>query len=110
MLEAAAVAGDPFEPELAAAVAELPEPAALHALDELLACALVRPAGAPRRFTFRHPVVRHAVYVGAPAGWRLGAHARAADALERRGAGAGASAPTTSSTPPTPATSRRSRC
>ena len=47
----------------------------------------MRPAGAPRRFAFRHPVVRHAVYAAAPGGWRLGAHARAADALERRGAG-----------------------
>ena len=88
VLEAAAVAGDPFEPELAAAVAELSEADALHALDELLAGALIRPAGAPRRFAFRHPVVRHAVYVGAPSAWRLGAHARAAEALERRGAGA----------------------
>jgi ATP/maltotriose-dependent transcriptional regulator MalT len=87
VLDAAAVAGDPFEPELAAAVAELPEPAALHALDELLVRALVRPAAVPRRFTFRHPVVRHAVYVATPPAWRLGAHARAADALERRGAG-----------------------
>jgi DNA-binding CsgD family transcriptional regulator/tetratricopeptide (TPR) repeat protein len=87
VLDAAAVAGDPFEPELAAAVAELPEPAALHALDELLVGALVRPAGVPRRFAFRHPVVRHAVYVATPPGWRLGAHARAAEVLERRGAG-----------------------
>ena len=88
LLDAAAVAGDPFEPGLAAAVAELPEPAALQALDELLLRGLVRPAGAPRRFAFRHPVVRHAVYVAAGGGWRLGAHARAAAELERRGAGA----------------------
>ncbi len=47
----------------------------------------MRPGGAPRRFAFRHPVVRHAVYEAAPGGWRLGAHARAAAALERRGAG-----------------------
>ena len=87
VLEAAAVAGDPFEPALAAVVAELPEPAALQALDELLVHALVRPAGVPRRFAFRHPVVRHAVYVTTPHGWRLGAHARAAGELERRGAG-----------------------
>jgi ATP/maltotriose-dependent transcriptional regulator MalT len=87
LLDAAAVAGDPFDPGLAAAVAELPEPEALRALDRLLLHALVRPAGAPRRFAFRHPVVRHAVYVAAPGGWRLGAHARAADALERQGAG-----------------------
>ena len=58
-----------------------------EALDELLACALVRQADAPRRFAFRHPVVRHAVYEATPPGWRLGAHARAAHALERHGAG-----------------------
>ena len=87
LLDAAAVAGDPFEPGLAAEVAELPEPEALEALDELLARALVRQAGAPRRFAFRHPVVRHAVYEATPPGWRLGAHARAAHALERQGAG-----------------------
>jgi DNA-binding CsgD family transcriptional regulator/tetratricopeptide (TPR) repeat protein len=88
VLDAAAVAGDLFEPEMVAAVADLPEPVALHALDELLVRALVRPAATPRRFGFRHPVVRHAVYLATPPAWRLGAHARAADALERRGAGA----------------------
>ena len=36
VLEGAAVAGDPFEPELAAAAAGIPEPAAIDALDELL--------------------------------------------------------------------------
>jgi ATP/maltotriose-dependent transcriptional regulator MalT len=87
LLEAAAVVGDPFEPGLVAEVADMPEAAALHALDELLLRGLVRPAGAARRFAFRHPVVRHAVYDGAPGGWRLAAHARAAAALERRGAG-----------------------
>ena len=87
LLDGAAVAGDPFDPGLAAAVAELPDDAALGALDELLQRALVRPAGAPRQFAFRHPVVRHAVYVAAPGGWRLGAHGRAAAALARRGAG-----------------------
>ena len=87
MLDAAAVVGDPFEPGLAAEVAELSEAAALRALDALLARALVRPAGAPRRFAFRHPLVRHAAYVATPGGWRLGGHDRAARALERHGAG-----------------------
>jgi DNA-binding NarL/FixJ family response regulator len=87
MLDGAAVAGDPFDPALAAAAADLPEPDALQALDALLEPALVRPAGAPRRFAFRHPVVRHTVYVSAPGGWRLGAHDRVARALERQGAG-----------------------
>ncbi len=88
LLDGAAVSGDPFEPALAAAAAELSEAAALAALDELLARTLVRPAGAPRSFVFRHPVVRHAAYVATPGGWRLGAHARVAEALARRGAGA----------------------
>jgi ATP/maltotriose-dependent transcriptional regulator MalT len=87
LLDAAAVTGDPFEPALAAEVAELSEEAGLTALDELLARGLARPTGAPRLFAFRHPVVRHAVYEAAPRGWRLGAHARAARALEQRGAG-----------------------
>ena len=87
VLDAAALVGDPFEPALAAEVAELPQTAALAALDDLLARTLVRPASGARRFAFRHPVVRHAVYESAPGGWRLAAHARAAVALERRGAG-----------------------
>jgi DNA-binding NarL/FixJ family response regulator len=87
LLDAAAVAGDPFAVGLAAAVAGLSEPEALAALDELLRGALVREAGAPRRFAFRHPVVRHAVYDAIPGGRRLAAHARAAAELERCGAG-----------------------
>ena len=87
LLDAAAVAGDPFELGLAAEVAELSEEAGLNTLDELLARALVRPAAAPREFAFRHPVVRHAVYGAIARGARLGAHSRAARALERSGAG-----------------------
>ena len=49
-LEAAAVAGDPFEPDLAGEIAELSDAAALQALDELLACGLVRATAAARRF------------------------------------------------------------
>ena len=85
LVEGAAVAGDPFDPELAAAAAGLELDAA--AVDELVAADLVRPVCGPT-FAFRHPMACRAVYhVAAPA-WRLTAHERAAAALERRGASA----------------------
>src|SRR4051794_36707192 len=44
LIDGAAVAGDPFDPELAAAAADLDEDVALTALDELVAADLVHPA------------------------------------------------------------------
>jgi DNA-binding CsgD family transcriptional regulator len=88
LLDAAAVAGEPFELDLAAAVAGSAPDAALDALDELLAADLVRPTAVPRRFGFRHPIVRQAVYESLRAGRRLAAHARAAQELAARGASA----------------------
>jgi predicted ATPase len=61
-LDGAAVAGDPFEPELAAAAADISDPVLLTTLDELLALDLIRPTDVPRRFRFRHPLVRRVVY------------------------------------------------
>lgn len=46
----------------------------------------------PRRFRFRHPLLRRAVHELSGAGWRLGAHARLARALADRGAPATARA------------------
>ncbi|MDW5594797.1 BREX system ATP-binding domain-containing protein [Conexibacter stalactiti] len=85
LIDGAAVAGDPFDPELAAAAAALDPLDTLSLLDELVAADLLRPTGG-RAFRFRHPLVRRAVYDAAPPGWRLAAHERAAVALAQRGA------------------------
>jgi DNA-binding NarL/FixJ family response regulator len=92
VLEGAAVAGDPFEPELAAAAAAMSEAAAMDAIDESLQLDLVRGTDVPRRFRFRHPLIRRAVYEATAGGWRLGAHERCAKALAARGATAAARA------------------
>jgi ATP/maltotriose-dependent transcriptional regulator MalT len=85
-LNGASVAGDPFEVDLAAAAADLLEPQVLDAVDELTRLELVRETDMPRRFRFRHPIVRRAVYDATPGGWRVGAHERVAAALAGRGA------------------------
>jgi ATP/maltotriose-dependent transcriptional regulator MalT len=92
VLDGAAVAGDPFEPELAASAAGRAEAFAMQALDELLQFDVVRQTDVPRRFRFRHPLVRRAVYESTRPGWRLGAHERCARALAARGAPARARA------------------
>ncbi len=88
LLDGAAVAGDPFDPELAAAAAGLDAADAYGPLDRLVAADLVVATGAGRGFRFRHPLLRRAVYDAAPPAWRLAAHERVAGALSARGAGA----------------------
>lgn len=86
VLDGASVAGDPFEVDLAAIAVDLAEPEVLDAVDELVRLDFVRATDMPRRFRFRHPIVRRAVYEATPGGWRLGAHERVAMALMDRGA------------------------
>src|ERR1700761_361472 len=81
VLDAAAVVGESFEPELVASIAERSVAFTLEAIDQLVATDIIRATATPRRFRFRHPIVRRAVYDGMPSGWRLAAHARAAAAL-----------------------------
>ena len=85
LARAAAVVGDPMALDVAVAAAGLEEGLALAALDALLDAALLAPTDVPRRYRFRHPLVRRAVYDTTAEGWRLGAHARAARALEDQG-------------------------
>jgi DNA-binding CsgD family transcriptional regulator len=92
LADGAAVAGDPFAAELAAAAGAVPDDELAAALDELLRRDLVRPTGVPRRFRFRHPLLRQAAYESVPGGNRLAAHERAAAALAAAGASAAARA------------------
>ncbi|MCX4820761.1 LuxR C-terminal-related transcriptional regulator [Streptomyces sp. NBC_01142] len=82
--QAAAVVGDAFDLELTTLVAELDRATVLVAIDELLAFDLVEAENVPGCFRFRHPVLRGVAYRSAPDGWRLGAHARAVEALRSR--------------------------
>ena len=80
----AALAGDPADLDLATAAAGLSEDQALAALEDLSARDVLRATPVPRRYAFRHPIVRRAVYEAAGEAWRLGAHGRAAAALAAR--------------------------
>src|SRR5262249_3112 len=86
VLQAAAVAGESFVPGIVAAIAEVDEADALEAIDELVAADLIRTTPNSHRFNLRHPIVRRVVYESMPAGWRVGAHARAGAALTSAGA------------------------
>jgi ATP/maltotriose-dependent transcriptional regulator MalT len=86
LLRAIALLSEPVDLELALDVAALHPRHGHAAMDELIAADLVRPAELPHQFAFRHPIVRRVVYATTGPGWRLDAHRRAADVLQRRNA------------------------
>jgi DNA-binding CsgD family transcriptional regulator len=86
LLEGAAVVGEPFHLASAAKVAEVDPERALDLVDEVVSAGLVRAVTTPGHFSFRHPLLRRAVYDGSGEGWRLSAHSRAAVVLESQGA------------------------
>ncbi|WP_067479384.1 helix-turn-helix transcriptional regulator [Nocardia amamiensis] len=92
VLQAAAVAGDPFDVDLVAEVAATDTILVSEYLDALATADVIRGTDVAGTFRFRHPIVRRVVYNGTLPGWRFGAHKRAARALARRGASLGVQA------------------
>ncbi len=81
LAHASAVVGDPFSLDLSIGAAGLEPGNGLAALDELAGSDLIRSTDVPRRFQFRHPLVRSAVYEAVPEGTRLAIHSLCAELL-----------------------------
>ncbi|MGH3569241.1 MAG: helix-turn-helix transcriptional regulator [Pseudonocardia sp.] len=90
---AASVLGSEFDLEPLPVVAELSCPQVAAAVDALVRADLLRADAEPGRLRFRHPLVHQGVYASAGAGWRRGAHARAAHLLTTRRAPVSSLAP-----------------
>ena len=86
VVDAAAVAGDPFDLDLVVEASGRTEDEVLHAIDVLLSMDLVREAEVPRRFQFRHPIVHRAVYATCRPSVKVACHRGLVVALTRRGA------------------------
>jgi len=92
LLQGGAVAGDPFEEDLATIAADIGIEEAQEGFDALLRAGIINPTPTPRRFAFRHPILRAAVYDSGAQSWIVRAHARVAEAMAKRGEGAAARA------------------
>jgi DNA-binding CsgD family transcriptional regulator len=86
VLDAAAVAGEPFGADFVAELAGVERTAVLDAIDAALGAGLLRRSETPGWFGFRHPIVRRAVYSSIGERARAETHARAADLLAGQGA------------------------
>jgi DNA-binding SARP family transcriptional activator len=82
-LAVAAVAGGEFDADVLAGAIGVELDQALDALEAAESARLVRPVGAPDRFTFAHALVRETIVAELPGGRRARLHARIARALER---------------------------
>ena len=72
-----------FSFDIAAAVADLNEQAALSALDEALDSQLLRPGSTPETFDFTHALIRHTLYSDVNPARRTRLHRRIAEEMER---------------------------
>lgn len=86
VVQAAAVFGEPFHPDLLAEVAGLEVPETMTVLDTLTRLDLVRPAGPAPHLALRHDAVGRAVYQRLEPSRRVVLHQRAESALAERAA------------------------
>jgi DNA-binding NarL/FixJ family response regulator len=84
--DAAAVVGDQFSAELIATLLDRPTSLVLAAIGELISRDIVRPLVRGQYFTFRHAVVRRALYAGVELSTRFDLHLRADQVLRDHGA------------------------
>ena len=83
LLTLGAVIGREFDVVVLAAVAELPRPEVIGALDQARKAALVREdPGSPGRFVFLHALIRHTLYEEIGPAQRMELHRAVAEAIE----------------------------